>query len=120
MASAAQCSMEFGIAYAPGWLFEDALADSRVHSLLVEHYGPPAPIHFVYAANRLLPRRARVFMDFIAEAFARDPALNAKIDAIRGDRQESLDPMIDVRPATDMLGWTANSLSIQKGSNFAP
>src|SRR6202453_3683502 len=70
-----------GIAYAPGWLFEDALADRRVCSLLIEHYGPPVPIHFVYAANRLLPRRARVFMDFIAEAFARDPALNAKTGA---------------------------------------
>jgi DNA-binding transcriptional LysR family regulator len=67
-----------GVAYAPGWLFEDALADGRLRSLLIEDHGPPVPIHFVYAANRTLPRRARVFMDFIAEAFARDPALNAK------------------------------------------
>jgi DNA-binding transcriptional LysR family regulator len=67
-----------GIAYAPSWLFEDALADGRVHLLLIEYYGSPVPIHFVYAANRLLPRRARAFMDFIAEAFARDPALNAQ------------------------------------------
>jgi len=67
-----------GIAYAPAWLFRDVLADGRVQSLLVEHHGPPIPIHFVYAANRLLPRRARVFMDFIAEAFARDPLLNAR------------------------------------------
>ncbi len=66
-----------GVAYAPGWLFEDALADGRVHSLLIEHRGPPVPINFVYAAQRLLPRRARVFMDYIAEAFARDPSLNA-------------------------------------------
>jgi len=36
----------------------------------------------VYAANRLLPRRARVFMDFIAAAFARDPALNAETGVI--------------------------------------
>jgi LysR family transcriptional regulator, regulator for bpeEF and oprC len=61
-------------------LFEDALADHRVRSLLIEHHGPPIPIHFVYAANRLLPRRARVFMDFIAAAFARDPALNADVN----------------------------------------
>src|SRR5271169_3980233 len=72
-----------GIAYARGWLFEDALADRRVSSLLIEHHGPPVPIHIVYAASRLLPRRARVFMDFIAEAFARDPALNAKTGAIK-------------------------------------
>src|SRR5271156_2236356 len=66
-----------GVAYAPAWLFRDVLADGRVQSLLVQHHGPPVPIHFVYAANRLLPRRARVFMDFIAEAFARDPLLNS-------------------------------------------
>src|SRR5271156_4274016 len=75
-----------GIAYAPGWLFEDALADGRVRSLLVEHRGPSIPIHFVYAANRMLPRRARVFMDFIAEAFAKDPALNADTGAITTGR----------------------------------
>ncbi len=66
-----------GIAYAPGWLFEDGLADGRLQSLLADHHGAPMPIQFVYAANRLLPRRARVFMDFIADVFARDPALNA-------------------------------------------
>ena len=75
-----------GIAYAPGWLFEDALADGRVRSLLIEHHGPPVPIHFVYAANRMLPRRATVFMDCIAEAFARDPALNTETPAIRKGR----------------------------------
>jgi DNA-binding transcriptional LysR family regulator len=51
--------------------------------LLIDHHGPRVPIHFVYAANRLLPRRARVFMDYIAEAFARDPALNAETGAIK-------------------------------------
>jgi DNA-binding transcriptional LysR family regulator len=65
-----------GIAYSPAWLFEDAIRDARVKSLLIEHRGPLVPIHIVYAANRLLPSRARVFMDFIAAAFARDPALN--------------------------------------------
>lgn len=66
-----------GIAYSPAWLFEDTIRDGRVKPLLSEHLGPLVPIHFVYAANRLLPSRARVFMDCIAAAFARDPALNA-------------------------------------------
>ncbi len=66
-----------GIAYSPAWLFEDAIRDGRVRSLLAEHRGPPVPIHIVRAANRLVPSRARAFMDFIAGAFARDPALNA-------------------------------------------
>ncbi|MDN7724250.1 MULTISPECIES: hypothetical protein [Burkholderia] len=34
------------------------------------------PIHLLYAANRLLSRRAIVFMDFVGELFARVPALN--------------------------------------------
>jgi LysR family transcriptional regulator, regulator for bpeEF and oprC len=75
-----------GIAYAPSWLFEDALLDGRVKPVLKEHVGPPVPIHIVYAANRLLPSRARAFMEFIAAAFALDPALNAgsngAIDAV--------------------------------------
>jgi LysR family transcriptional regulator, regulator for bpeEF and oprC len=66
-----------GIAYSPAWLFEDAIRDGRVKSLLAEHRGPLVPIHIVHAANRLLPIRARAFMDFIAAAFAGDPALNA-------------------------------------------
>jgi hypothetical protein len=30
----------------------------------------------VYAATRLVPKRALVFMDFIAQAFAKIPQLN--------------------------------------------
>ncbi len=70
-----------GIAYSPAWLFEDAIRDDRVKPLLKEHRGPLVPIHIVYAANRLLPSRARVFMDFIAAAFARDPLLNVSAAA---------------------------------------
>jgi DNA-binding transcriptional LysR family regulator len=65
-----------GIAYTPVWLFEDALLDGRVQALLPGQSGPPGPIHIVYPAKRLLPRRATVFMDFVAEAFARQPVLN--------------------------------------------
>lgn len=65
-----------GVAYTPVWLFEDALLDGRVQALLPGQSGPPAPIHIVYPAKRLLPRRAAVFMDFIAEAFGRQPVLN--------------------------------------------
>lgn len=58
-----------GIAYAPGWLFAQALREGRVRSLLTDYLGAPIPIQIVYAEGRLLPRRASVFMDFIAEAF---------------------------------------------------
>jgi DNA-binding transcriptional LysR family regulator len=65
-----------GIAYTPVWLFEDALLDGRVRALLPGQSGSPGPIHIVYPAKRLLPRRAAVFMDFVAAAFARQPLLN--------------------------------------------
>jgi DNA-binding transcriptional LysR family regulator len=66
-----------GVAYAPVWLFEKALLGGQVQALLLDQLGPATPIHIVYPAKRLLPRRASVFMDFIAEAFSREPALNA-------------------------------------------
>jgi DNA-binding transcriptional LysR family regulator len=65
-----------GLALAPLWLFEEALLSGKVRLLLREHMGPPAPINMLYAAKRLLPSRARVFMQFITEDFAKIPSLN--------------------------------------------
>jgi LysR family transcriptional regulator for bpeEF and oprC len=65
-----------GIAYSPVWLFEDALLDGRLQLLLESFPGPPTPIHMIYPERRLLSQRAKVFMDFVAEEFAREAALN--------------------------------------------
>jgi len=65
-----------GIAYAPVWLFEDAVREKRLKVLLLEHGGPATPIHILYSARRLLPRRAAVFMDYIADEFRRIQSLN--------------------------------------------
>jgi LysR family transcriptional regulator for bpeEF and oprC len=65
-----------GIAYAPVWLFEKELTAGRVEPLLLNEMGPSAPIHIVYPAKRLLPRRASAFMDFVAGEFRDDPVLN--------------------------------------------
>ncbi|WP_414448984.1 LysR family transcriptional regulator [Burkholderia sp. 22PA0099] len=65
-----------GIAHGPAWLFEEGLARGKLKRVLRGHEAPPVPIQILYAANRLLPKRAIVFMDFIAETFARIPALN--------------------------------------------
>jgi LysR family transcriptional regulator for bpeEF and oprC len=65
-----------GVAYAPVWLFEKELKAGQVEPLLLEEMGPTFPIHIVYPEKRLLPRRASVFMDFIAEEFSGNPALN--------------------------------------------
>jgi LysR family transcriptional regulator, regulator for bpeEF and oprC len=64
-----------GIGYGPLWLFEDALATRKVQLILREYIGPPAPINIVYSARRLLPSRATVFMNFMAEEFSRIPVL---------------------------------------------
>jgi len=66
----------FGIAYAPVWLFEQAVLDGRLKLVLLDHLGPPMPIHVIYSAQRLVPRRASAFMDFVAEEVARLPSLN--------------------------------------------
>jgi DNA-binding transcriptional LysR family regulator len=65
-----------GIAYAPQWLFEAGLKDGSLQLLLHEHAAPPVPIQILYVADRLLSKRAMVFMDFITQLFAAVPALN--------------------------------------------
>ncbi|MEA3151337.1 MAG: hypothetical protein QOD56_2276 [Gammaproteobacteria bacterium] len=65
-----------GVANVPIWLFEHELLDGRVQAVLRDFRLQPAPIQLVYSAQRLLPLRARVFMDFIAEEFSRHPTLN--------------------------------------------
>jgi len=64
-----------GIAMAPGWLFEDALASGVLQQTLVGWPLSLLPIHMLYAEKRLLSRRASVFMDFLAESFSRDRSL---------------------------------------------
>ena len=67
-----------GIALGPSWLFDEGLRTGRLQRVLQGYEAPPVPVHLLYVANRLLPRRAVAFMDFIAEAFGRVEALNAE------------------------------------------
>ncbi|MCK4123139.1 LysR family transcriptional regulator [Ralstonia pseudosolanacearum] len=67
-----------GVGHGPEWLFEEGLKSGNLQLLLTEHPAPPVPVQIIYVANRLLPTRAVVFMDFIAEAFSKVPALNAR------------------------------------------
>ncbi|MYM26388.1 LysR family transcriptional regulator [Duganella sp. FT135W] len=64
-----------GIGYGPQWMFEREILDGSVKMLMAEHYPPAVPINIIYSTHRLLPRRAVVFMDFIAEVFGRDPTM---------------------------------------------
>lgn len=65
-----------GVAHGPAWLFEEGLKSGRLRRILTAHVPPSVPVQIVYVASRLLPTRAIVFMDFIAEVFSRIPALN--------------------------------------------
>lgn len=64
-----------GVGLMPCWLFADALASGAVVQLLTDWTIPPLPVTALYPAKRLLPRRAAVFMDELADAFSADPAL---------------------------------------------
>ncbi len=75
-AARAAVSAGLGIGQGPAWLYEQGLASGELQTVLDAFAPPPAPMQIVYAANRLVPRRALVFMDFIAEAFAKIPQLN--------------------------------------------
>ena len=65
-----------GIAYAPVWLFEEAVRNKQAKILLLEHCTLATPINILYSARRLLPRRAAVFMDYLSEEFRRIPSIN--------------------------------------------
>ncbi|MFW6767646.1 LysR family transcriptional regulator [Acinetobacter pittii] len=62
-----------GIAQGPAWLFEEGLENGNLQLLLSDYTAPPVPLQAVYVANRLLPKRAIVFMDFVAEIFEKNP-----------------------------------------------
>lgn len=58
-----------GIAYAPLWLFEDALADGRVRMLLPDWQSPSVPIHLVTPPHRQESAKVRALMDYMIDAF---------------------------------------------------
>ncbi len=65
-----------GVVVAPTWLFAEELHDGRLSCLLAAWPIEAVPVHLVYPDKRYLPLRARAFIDFVAQAFQRDPCLN--------------------------------------------
>lgn len=62
-----------GIALNARWLFENELAAGTLETVLPDHQPEPMPIHAVIPSGRHVSARARLFIDHIAAAFARDP-----------------------------------------------
>lgn len=72
-----------GIGHGPEWLYEEGLKNGNLQLVLTGYSALPVPVQVIYVANRLLPKRAIVFMDFIAEAFSKIPALNARNELLQ-------------------------------------
>jgi DNA-binding transcriptional LysR family regulator len=65
-----------GIGYLPSWMVWDQVREGSLRVVLAGHALGPTPLQAVYAAQRLLPQRAIVFIDYIAAVFAATPGLN--------------------------------------------
>ena len=57
------------------WLFERELASGALEQVLPHLEPEPMPIHAVLPSGRYVAARTRVFIEFMATAFARDPLL---------------------------------------------
>ncbi|MEE5103199.1 LysR family transcriptional regulator [Pseudomonas alliivorans] len=67
-----------GIAQGPRWLYEEGLKSGNLQLVLNDYVAPPVPIQVVYLANRLLPQRAIVFMDFMADVLGKSSAFDER------------------------------------------
>ena len=65
-----------GIGYLPMWMVAGQLRGGELATVLPEHATAAAPVNAVYAAARLLPLRAEVFIDHVAAVFAATPGLD--------------------------------------------
>lgn len=72
-----------GIMQLPTFMAREPIAQGRLVPLLLDWCAAPKPLHIVYPPNRHLSNKVRVFVDWLAELFARDG-----IDLIRGAARE--------------------------------
>ncbi|KAA0086309.1 LysR family transcriptional regulator [Trinickia soli] len=57
------------------------LAKGELREVLKDYCSPQRPISIMYARDRHLPRKVRVFADWVAELFAREPLMQTPINA---------------------------------------
>lgn len=82
-----------GIAQCPGFLVADKLASGALVEVLGAFKPPPIPLSAVSPAGRRPPRRAQVFIDFLAARFALVPELN--VGVFRPRLVEASAPAVD-------------------------
>lgn len=59
-----------GLRQIPRFIVEQELADGRLVEILSTYESPPLGIYAVFATRKNLPPKVRVFIDFLADAFA--------------------------------------------------
>ena len=62
-----------GIALLPTVIAGDAIKSGKLTVVLERFSPPPLPIHALYAPNRFLAAKTRLFIDFLAARFADAP-----------------------------------------------
>lgn len=68
---------DLGIAYLPAWMVAKELQSGELVALLTGHTAPRVPVNVLYSAERHLPQRASVFIEWIAQVLANVPGLNS-------------------------------------------
>jgi len=64
-----------GIVQMASFLMDPMIRDGRLIPILEDWNNDPMPIHVVYPQNRHLSAKVRVFVDWVAELFAKHPGL---------------------------------------------
>ena len=66
---------DLGLAHTPGWLFAAEIESGAVRPVLTDFEPAPLAINAVRPGGRFLASKVRVFIDFLAEVFAKEPSL---------------------------------------------
>jgi DNA-binding transcriptional LysR family regulator len=64
-----------GICQTPRWLFSAELISGEVTEILADYPSDRTPIHAVFPASGRQSGKLRAFLEFLADAFARDACL---------------------------------------------
>lgn len=67
-----------GIVQAPTFMVQEDIAAGRLVPLLTNWCSNPKPLHIVYPPNRHLSNKVRVFVDWLAELFAKDDLIQRR------------------------------------------
>ncbi|WP_114811330.1 LysR family transcriptional regulator [Paraburkholderia kururiensis] len=73
------CGLQgLGIVKGTRFILEPYLASGALREILKDYPSIPRPISILYSPNRQLPHRIRVFVDWVAAVFAREPLLQCE------------------------------------------